>query len=58
MKKALTIYVTICLICPIFNYQEDKPIQEEIEVEFWCDCGEVKLVTSIRHYNYCEKKEQ
>lgn len=22
------------------------------------DCGEVKLVTSIRHYNYCEKKER
>ena len=40
MKTALTIYVTICLLCPIFNYQKDKPIQEEIEVvEFWCDGG-------------------
>jgi len=43
MKTALTIYVTICLICPIFNYQEDKPIQEEIDVvDFWCDCGVVE----------------
>lgn len=42
MKTSLTIYVTVCLLCPIFNYQEEQPIQEEIDVEFWCDCGVVE----------------
>jgi len=36
----LKAYILICLLCPIFNYQEEQPETETInEVAFWCDCG-------------------
>ena len=40
MKTALTIYVSFCLICPMFNEEPIQPVKEEVkEVAFWCDCG-------------------
>jgi len=43
MKTALTIYVTFCLICPLFNEEQaELPIESKTdEVLFWCDCGVV-----------------
>lgn len=41
MKTILTTYTAICLICPIFNIEdEQEPTKEQTqEVAFWCDCG-------------------
>lgn len=39
--KYIKIYIIICLICPLFNYEYDNPPleKETVKVEYICDCG-------------------
>ena len=37
----LKAYVIFCILCPVFNLEQEQPIEQEIEeVAFWCDCGD------------------
>ena len=36
----LKLYILFCLLCPMFNLEQERQIEQEIEeVAFWCDCG-------------------
>lgn len=38
--RLLKAYILFCLLCPVFNVEQQQPIKEPIEeVAFWCDCG-------------------